>query len=115
MSERGLSTSYLQQIASILTYPQVDVTPASQASLSSRSHTCIMQCGSCSPKTRCNFTQVLGVALEAGKPETSSTLSLSKWQGMPPAPRPSRGLFVLNVRSFVAASRPQHLNAWCES
>ena len=31
-------------------HPQVEVTPASQANLSSRSHTCIMQCGSCSLK-----------------------------------------------------------------
>src|SRR5215213_2224602 len=35
-------------------HPQVEVTPASQANLSSRSHTTrIMQCGSCSLKTRC--------------------------------------------------------------
>src|SRR5829696_3915210 len=40
----------LQRVASILSYPQVEVTPASQANLSSRSHTCIMQCGSCSLK-----------------------------------------------------------------
>src|SRR5215211_8273140 len=31
-------------------HPQVEVTLASQANLSSRSHTCIMQCGSCSLK-----------------------------------------------------------------
>ena|SRR5215212_1695055 len=31
-------------------HPQVEVTPASQANLSSRLHTCIMQCGSCSLK-----------------------------------------------------------------
>src|SRR5215217_6413828 len=36
-------------------HPQVEVTPASQANLSSRSHTCIMQCGSCSLKTRCEY------------------------------------------------------------
>ena len=41
---------YLQRVASILTYPQVDVTPASQGSLSSRSHARIMQCGSRSLK-----------------------------------------------------------------
>src|SRR5215213_2713189 len=33
----------LQRVASILTRPQVDVTPASQANLSSRSRTCIIQ------------------------------------------------------------------------
>src|SRR5215212_1588562 len=40
-------------------HPQVEVTPASQANLSSRSHTCIMQCGSCSLKPA--VTTLIGV------------------------------------------------------
>src|SRR5215212_3990130 len=37
-------------------HPQVEVTPATQANLSSRSHTCIMQCGSCSLKPAVTYT-----------------------------------------------------------
>jgi hypothetical protein len=53
LSARRICPSFVhqsQRVASVLTYPQVYVTPASQASLSSRSHTCIMQCGSSSLK-----------------------------------------------------------------
>jgi len=49
-SHKGRKRHLLQRVASILSYPRVAVTTASQVSLSSRSHTCIMQRGSCSLK-----------------------------------------------------------------
>src|SRR5215212_3917937 len=42
--------TFLQRVASILTYLQVDVTSANQTNPSSRPHMCIMRCGSCSLK-----------------------------------------------------------------
>src|SRR5215213_3373516 len=64
--------TFLQRVASILTYLQVDVTSANQTNPSSRPHMCIMRCGSCSLKPAVGRA----IALSAPPSERSSQYGL---------------------------------------
>jgi hypothetical protein len=92
-----LEELYSQRIASILSYPRVEVTPAGRASLSSRSHTCIIQCGSCSLKPTVSRGQKLRPLSANFREFHTSTHFVNKGKRgteAANAPRPGRSLCV---------------------